>query len=54
MNELKFILNLSTLYNVRKNTFTPTSVNPLKANPTNRQTHSNNSSATANELFECV
>ena len=29
-------------------------VNPLSANPTKCQTHLNNSSATADELFECV
>ena len=29
-------------------------LNPLSANPTNGQTHSDNSSATADELFECV
>ena len=30
-------------------------INPLGANPLqNGQTHSNNSSAVANELFECV
>ena len=28
--------------------------NPLSANPTNGQTHSNNLLAKANELFECV
>ena len=29
-------------------------LNPLHANPTNLRTHSNNSSATADELFECI
>ena len=29
-------------------------LNPLYANPTNLRTHSNNSSATADELFECI
>ena len=29
-------------------------LNPLTANPQNGQTHSNNSTATADELFECV
>ena len=29
-------------------------LNPLKANPQNGQTHSNNSSATANKLFDSV
>ena len=30
------------------------SFNPLSANPTKGQTHSNNLSTTADELFECV
>ena len=29
-------------------------VNPLATTPQNSQTHSNNSSATADKLFECV
>ena len=29
-------------------------VNPLSVNPTKWSTHSNNSSATADEIFECV
>ena len=30
------------------------SINPLSANPTKCSTHSNNSSAFADELFQCV
>ena len=34
--------------------FTVFRVNPLSANPIRRQTHSNNSLAVADELFECL
>ena len=50
-DQLNPVISTKVKYNAQKNIFVP--VNPLRANPTNGQTHSNNSPAIADELFEC-
>ena len=43
----KYKYKTSIIYKSKK-------INPLSANPTKGQTHSNNSSTKADKLFECV
>ena len=51
---LKKVYKLNDSSDVHRFTSIRQIINPLNANPTNGQTHPNNSRAASDEFFECV